>query len=204
MASALVTGCTIESGASTDSMRVDSGAASASATETPGVNVDANVTPPSATDSAPGKSRGESATSGEYSSVPPLTIGMSEAEARKALGMPASSSKSPDECRYLDTKGRSRVYVMLVRDTVARLDVRDSTIATASGARIGDPESRVIGLYRGRVTTQPHKYVSGGHYLIVKSPSDSTRQLVFETDGKRVTSYRVGRTPEVQWVEGCS
>jgi hypothetical protein len=27
---------------------------------------------------------------------------------------------------------------------------------------------------------------------------------VFETDGQRVTNYRVGRKPEVQWVEGCS
>ena len=52
--------------------------------------------------------------------------------------------------------------------------------------------------------SEPHKYVEAGHYLIVSSPSDTTRQLVFETDGKRVTSYRVGRTPEVRWVEGCS
>ncbi len=129
---------------------------------------------------------------------------MSEAQARRALGMPASSSNSKDECRYLDTKGKSRVYIMLVRDTVARLDIRDSTLATEAGARIGDPESRVMSLYSGRVATQPHKYVSGGHYLVVRSPADTALRLVFETDGKRVTSYRAGRMPEVMWVEGCS
>ena len=58
-------------------------------------------------------------------------------------------------------------------------------------------------LYRGRVKTEPHKYVQGGHYLIVTSPTDTMHQIVFETDGKRVTTYRVGRTPEVRWVEGC-
>ena len=128
---------------------------------------------------------------------------MSEAQARAALGMSASKGGSK-ECRYLDTGGRSRVYAMLVRDTVVRLDVRDSSVATDAGVRVGDAESRVRSLYPGSVTTQPHKYVQGGHYLIVSSPATSTRQIVFETDGKRVTSYRVGRVPEVGWVEGCS
>jgi hypothetical protein len=92
---------------------------------------------------------------------------------------------------------------MLVRDTVARIDVRDNTLATDAGARVGDAESRVRELYRGRVKTEPHKYVQGGHYLIDTSPTDTMHQIVFETDGKRVTTYRVGRTPEVRWVEGC-
>jgi hypothetical protein len=167
------------------------------------VNADANITPPSSP--SPDSTRAGTVS---FSAAPPLAVGMSEAQARRALGMPASrpapGSKSNDECRYLDTKGKSRVYAMLVRDTVARLDVRDSTLATVAGARIGDPEARVLELYRGRVTTEPHKYVSGGHYLVVNSPADSTQRLVFETDGKRVTSYRVGRMPEVMWVEGCS
>ena len=94
-------------------------------------------------------------------------------------------------------------FIMLVRDTVARIDVRDNTLATDAGARVGDAESRVRELYRGRVKTEPHKYVQGGHYLIVTSPTDTMHQIVFETDGTRVTTYRVGRTPEVRWVEGC-
>jgi hypothetical protein len=196
---ALLAGCTADSGARTDSAATDSLPGAGSPTDAPGVNVDANRTPPSSSDSsrvAPGET-------GSFTSVGPLRVGMSAAEARSALGMPASSARS-GECSYLDTKGRSRVYVMLVRDTVARLDVRDSTIATAAGARVGDTEARVLALYRGRVSTEPHKYVEGGHYLVVQSPGDSARRLVFETDGRRVTSYRVGRMPEVMWVEGCS
>ena len=192
--------CSVDSRAHIDSATADSTSSLAEPAGAPGVNVDANSTPPAARDSA----RASSSTAVSFSGAPPLRIGMSDAEARQALGMPKASATSRDECRYLDTKGKSRVYVMLVRDTVARLDVRDSTMATEAGARIGDPESRVLELYRGRVTTQPHKYVSGGHYLEVASPTDSTRRLVFETDGKRVTSFRVGRMPEVRWVEGCS
>ncbi len=193
-------GCTADSSRRVDSARADSTSAAAPP-GAPGVNADANVTPPASPDSA-------RAGTVSFSAAPPLKVGMSEADARRALGMPASTvapgSASKDECRYLDTKGKSRVYAMLIRDTVARLDVRDSTMATEAGARIGDPESRVLELYRGRVTTQPHKYVSGGHYLVVNAPADTALRLVFETDGKRVTSYRVGRMPEVMWVEGCS
>ncbi len=168
-----------------------------------GINADANATPPAAHDSAT-SSTSSASNAVSFAGVPPLRIGMSEAEARRALDMPTASAKPADECHYLDTKRRSRVYIMVVRDSVARLDVRDSSLATEANVRVGDPESRVLAAYRGRVTTQPHKYVSGGHYLTVTSPSDTTMRLLFETDGKKVTSYRVGRMPEVRWVEGCS
>ena len=199
MTAALLAGCTAESGARLDSARVDTTSRAIDSQGASGVNADANSTPPSA-DSA----RASSEKSVTFLGVAPLRIGMSDRDVRRALGMPASDSTSNDECHYLDTKGKSRVYVMLVRDTVARLDVRDSTMTTEAGARIGDAESRIASLYSGRLTMQPHKYVSGGHYLVVNSPADTTRRLVFETDGKRVTSYRVGRMPEVMWVEGCS
>lgn len=194
-------GCKVDARGRGDSTTADSASSVGVPPGAPGINADASITPPSSADST----RSGTVT---FSAAPPLRVGMSEAEARRALGMPASSSASSSassgECRYLDTKGKSRVYVMLIRDTVARLDVRDSTLATEAGARIGDPEARVLELYRGRVATQPHKYVSGGRYLVVSSPADTAQRLVFETDGKRVTSYRVGRMPEVMWVEGCS
>jgi len=198
-ASVVLAGCSAESRARVDSAKADSTSSATEQAGAAGVNADANVTPPASADSA----HADSTMGFSFTHIGKLRVGMSAAEARTALGLPASSVKS-GECRYLDTKGRSRIYVMLVRDTVARLDVRDSTVATAAGVRIGDAEARVLEAYRGRVKTEPHKYVDGGHYLVVASQPDTTRQLVFETDGRRVTSYRVGRVPEVRWVEGCS
>jgi hypothetical protein len=216
---ALQVGCTVQSNeratAGADSLAADSAVIGAgSPTDAPGVNVDANRTPPSkdsaradagasATGSSSATGNSSASTGVNFTGVAPLRIGMTAAQARQALGMPASSAKS-GECSYLDTKGRMHAFAMLVRDTVARIDVRDNTLATDAGVRVGDAESRVRELYRGRVKTEPHKYVQGGHYLIVTSPTDTTRQIVFETDGKRVTSFRVGRTPEVGWVEGCA
>lgn len=198
---AILAGCTSEAARRADTTTADSTVGAGSQTDAPGVNVDANHTPPPP-DSARASKPSGTANGVSFSGVAPLRIGMSAAEARQALGMPASSAKG-GECSYLDTKKRTHAFVMLVRDTVARLDVRDSSLVTDAGVRVGDAESRVMERYKGRVKSEPHKYVSGGHYLIVTSPSDTTRQLVFETDGKRVTSWRVGRTPEVRWVEGC-
>ena len=194
----MLAACRTESVRRYDSAIADSAVGAGSPTDAPGVNVDANRTAPS-----PDSARARTATVATFNGVSPLRIGMTAADARQALGMPASSAKA-GECSYLDTKGRTHAFVMLVRDTVVRLDVRDSTLATDAGVRVGDAESRVLASYRGRAKSEPHKYVQGGHYLVVPSPTDSTRQLVFETDGKRVTAWHVGRLPEVRWVEGCS
>jgi hypothetical protein len=76
-------------------------------------------------------------------------------------------------------------------------------LATAEGARVGDSEARIKEIYGDRVTVQPHKYLPNGHYLVVAAAGDAANRIVFETDGKVVTTYRAGRRPEVENVEGC-
>jgi hypothetical protein len=169
---------------------------------------------------ARGEERGAGSTSGETTSVAgpaqpawtvtqtgwgPIRAGMSVAEARAALGgeLPESSNRECDHVR--PPRGPQGVLIMTVGGQVARVEVTDSTVVTAAGARVGDTESRINALYRGRVQTAPHKYTDG-HYLVVRggAGADSVYRLVFETDGQRVTRYRSGRLPEVEWVEGCS
>ena len=92
---------------------------------------------------------------------------------------------------------------MVIDGIVSRIDVRSPGITTAEGARIGDSESRIDSLYGNSVVRQPHEYTDGS-YLIVPATGDTSYQLVFETDGNAVTTYRAGLMPMVQWVEGCS
>ena len=117
---------------------------------------------------------------------------------------PAGQATGQTACRFVKLDWLpSGTRVMLASDTVARIDVDStSTVKTIDGATVGDSEARLHQLYP-RVETQPHKYVTNGHYLIVASPNDSTRRLVFETDGNTVKAFRVGRRPEVDFVEGC-
>ena len=51
----------------------------------------------------------------------------------------------------------------------------------------------------------PHKYVAGAQYLVVRpaSPTDSTFRIVFVSESGRITRFRSGRVPEVEWVERC-
>ncbi len=96
------------------------------------------------------------------------------------------------------------VGMMVVKGKIARIDVDTGSVTTEDGAKIGDTEDRVKSIYGDELQVQPHKYIEGGHYLIVRGDSASAgKAIVFETDGKRVTMFRAGRVPEVEWVEGC-
>lgn len=94
---------------------------------------------------------------------------------------------------------------MLANGRVARIDVDSAGIRSDGGIGVGDSAAAVTRAYEGRVTRMPHKYVSGGEYLVVRpvAGSDSTLRIVFESEGGRVTRYRAGRVPEVEWVERC-
>jgi hypothetical protein len=136
----------------------------------------------------------------------PLRVGMTVAELKSAFGDSLVIPAKLAECDYIRPKnGPMGVAFMTDKDKLARVDVRDnSSIRTAAGAGIGDTEDRIKSLYPAQVTVQPHKYTDG-HYLVVKptgAPADE--RIVFETDGKKVTQFRSGRTPAVEYVEGCS
>jgi len=128
---------------------------------------------------------------------------MTARDARKILKLPAT--RGSEGCSYLAGTAGTRLHanVMLSNDTVVRFDILGRDMPTAEGARVGDTEDRIRQLYAGRTAEQPHKYLPGGHYLVVTPAGESVERIVFETDGKVVTKYRAGRRPEVENVEGC-
>ena len=96
------------------------------------------------------------------------------------------------------------VNVMVVKGKVARIDVDTGTVTTEDGAKIGDTEDRIKSIYGDELKVTPDKYIPGGHNLMVMGDSASAgKAIVFVTDGQRVTMFRAGRIPEVEWVEGC-
>lgn len=136
-----------------------------------------------------------------------INAGMSLDEARILLGDDLIVPAKLEECDWVRVRNAPpRLLVMVDQGKISRIDVDSGTaIATAAGARIGDTEERIKSLYPGQVTVQPHKYTDG-HYLVV-TPADAADKdfrIVFETDGSKVTRYRSGKIPSVQYVEGCS
>lgn len=137
-----------------------------------------------------------------------LRIGMTVANAATALNSPIPSTVGLDTaCAYVHlASAPPGMRIMVAGGTVARIEIDSSSIATGLGARVGDSEARVLELYGSRVKVEPHKYLPNGHYLVVAPipPTDSAYRLIFETDGSRVTAYRAGRLPQVEWVERCA
>ena len=137
-----------------------------------------------------------------------VRFGMTIAEAEAALGhkLKPTGDVQEGDCKFVEPVGAYEgLAFMVIGNTIARLDVQETTaIATDAGAKVGDSEARVIELYKGRTRVEEHKYTGPeGHYVLVLG-GDGMAQIVFETDGGKVVSYRAGRQPEVEWVEGCS
>ena len=143
----------------------------------------------------------------------PVPLGVPIEVAAEALGSPITVDFSvSDGCAQtraaMMPNGTS---LMVIRDSagaaprVERVDVDSAGIKTREGAGVGDSEQQVLTLYEGRVRVEPHKYTGPvGHYLTVTSPRDSAFMIIFETDGSKVLTFRAGRRPAVQFVEGCS
>lgn len=137
----------------------------------------------------------------------PVRAGQTLAEANAAGGITLSvpAGASP-ECSYAEwPTAPAGVRVMVVQDTVVRVDVTQSGIETVEGAAVGDTEGKINSLYAARISMRPHKFTTG-KYLIATNPgrTDTLHSIVFETDGANVLQFRSGRLPEVEWVEGCS
>lgn len=106
------------------------------------------------------------------------------------------------DCDYVRGRvGATPLFLMISHDTLVRIDIRDSTLATAAGIRVGSTESEVRRAYPD-VSERPHKYVIGKYLMAL---ADERAGVLFETDSVGlVTSYRVGWLPYLRYIEGCS
>lgn len=132
-----------------------------------------------------------------------VRAGMTVEEANAILGNSLSIPAKLQECDYVRPKTTPKNLAFMVeKNEISRVEVRPgSDISTVAGARIGDSESRIKSLYPG-VEVRPAKYDSG-HTLVVTPKGGGNNRIVFETDGSKVTRYRSGRLPAVEYVEGC-
>jgi hypothetical protein len=134
-----------------------------------------------------------------------IPYGAPQSEVARRLGLPGTAAPTVGGCRYWRPAGLPAGLRLMIDDgRVVRSDVDSGSARTPEGAGIGSTEAEVGSRYPGLVT-QPHQYRSadGWHYLIARSPADSTLRFVFETDGHRVTTFRAGIEPFVEYVEGC-
>jgi hypothetical protein len=138
-----------------------------------------------------------------FAGIGALRAGMSVDEASAALHNNLIVPSEMGDCTYGKLKNAPEgIALMFEKAVFSRVDVRSGTVKTVEGAGIGDTEAKIDSLYDGQVKTTPAKY-DNGHTLIVTPKDGSNNRIVFETDGKKVTRFRSGREPAVEYVEGC-
>ena len=142
----------------------------------------------------------------------PANFGGTQEDVRMAWGGDLGDAK-PDQaggCYYLipqplGTDGY-RTAFMIEGDKFVRIDVRRDDVTAPGGGKVGMTKAQIAALYVG-LEQQPHKYTDG-QYLRIKDAAGGNGVLLFETDGKgddaKVSEWRIGVPPQVDYVEGCS
>jgi hypothetical protein len=147
------------------------------------------------------------ATMARYDGYGDLRFGMDEAAFATAWGGALNgAAQAGSSCFYKMpkwVKHPADFAFMFEGGRFVRYDVGTTKETAPGGGRVGMDAARVRALYGERVTSQPHKYVAGASYLRIAAPQGDSA-LVFETDAQgRVTRWRVGVPPQVDYVEGC-
>lgn len=138
-----------------------------------------------------------------------MKLGSTVDEARAAWG--GELNGAPMEgttCHYLWPKWISRPadFAFMMEDgRFVRYDVGTDKETAPGGGKIGMSVEELQKLYGGALKASPHKYTQGGQYLSMDAGDVAPTRLVFEVDAAgKVTSWRVGLSPQVEYVEGCS
>lgn len=140
----------------------------------------------------------------------PVQIGMTVAEAGKALGVklvPAYGEKPDPECDYFKAaKGYNGVLFMVQRQRITRADLNPDakSAQTDQGIRIGDSEKKVRQAYGKTLKVTPHHYGDkGDYYLTIWTTPQRKRGIRYETMGGKVNAIQ-GGDRSIELVEGCS
>lgn len=136
-----------------------------------------------------------------------LLIGVRAEQARQLLPhytVADNTYVDASDCYYLQPKShRGGLSIMIIDDTVVRFDVDDqnSTVLTEKNIGIGATKKAVLNAYPN-ASSRPHPYLGqAGEYIEVALASGNA--LIFETELDVVARYRLGKYPEVLYIEGC-
>ncbi|MBV6885427.1 lectin [Xanthomonas euvesicatoria] len=136
-----------------------------------------------------------------------LRFGMDASQARAAWSGDLQGEAAPDNgCYLLRPRWASdarRLGFMFEGGQLVRLQTNEAKETAPGGGKVGMTLAQLRALYPDGLTEQPHKYIPGA--LTLRLPDAATQTaLVFETDADgKVTSWRVGKPPQVDYVEGC-
>ena len=139
-----------------------------------------------------------------------MKLGSTRDEAKTAWAgdLQESVPAEGSTCHYLMPKwvSKSSDFGFMVEDgKFVRYDVGTDKDIAPGGGKVGMVVEQLKLLYGAALQSAPDKYVEGGKVFTLAAPDGGPAKLVFQADGVgRVTAWRVGLPPQVDYVEGCS
>lgn len=169
--------------------------------------VDTAPAAPAAAPAAPAAQDPAAAGPARLDGYGPLTLGSTLDEVRAAWKAPLQGEVPDDYCHALRPQGAQAedVILMIEGKRLVRYDVRNDRITAPGGGKVGMSLGQLQTLYPDRGDVTPHKYDEKGHNLRVRPATEGGALINFEINGDgNVSAWRVGQTPQVDYVEGCS
>ena len=181
-------------------------AAEAEAPPPPAASAPAETATPPATDPAAPPALAQAGLAG----FGDMKLGSSEEEARRAWGgeLKSLGASEGSTCHYLLpkwAKDGNELAFMIEDGRFVRYDVGTDKETAPGGGKVGMRADALQKLYHDSLQSTPHKYVEGGRYLSMDASGVAPSRLVFEIGAEgKVTRWRVGLSPQADYVEGCS
>ena len=110
------------------------------------------------------------------------------------------SEEVTEGCLEANITGR-KIDLLFEENILQRISTDNPIFRTAKNVGVGSTEAEVKAAYGRALTIVPHTYDEDGHYLKVIDKTGFG--FMFETNGVQVTSMHVGKSPALEYVEGC-
>ena len=172
--------------------------------------VDAPAPAPAPAPELPGDQPDGDADMASFRGYGDLAFGTAAADMARAWGgeLQELGKEYNDQCYFMNpkwVKTPSEFNFMVGDGRFVRFGTDSARFVAPGGGKVGMSRAEVAALYPA-LKASPHKYTEGGQYLTIDAGDVApTTKLVFEADAAgKVTSWRVGLSPQVEYVEGCS
>lgn len=139
----------------------------------------------------------------------PLTIGMTDAEARAAVGASNieadTGTELSESCTEIKLKGDyPGVYLMIEEGKLSRITATEaSTLKTDKGIGLGATPAQVMAAYPN-AKSEGHKYEDPPAAYILDWTVPNKEGVEFEVNGRGVVGSIHAGGPSIQYVEGCA
>ncbi|WMJ70787.1 hypothetical protein [Stenotrophomonas sp. 24(2023)] len=136
----------------------------------------------------------------------PLALGSGVDQVRSSWGKPLQGEVPDEGCHYLHPQGDAPEgpWLMIEGNKLVRYDVRGPGVTAPGGGKVGMTLGELQTLYPDRGDVGPDKYDDKVQHLRVRPAQEGGAVIDFTVGAEgKVQAWRVGQTPQVDYVEGC-